>query len=65
MVTVGRFIGRYLGQKAQSMLEYALVIAFVVALGAYFLSGTGPLGGAVNESFNSAQEQLKSEQGGE
>lgn len=37
---------RYLGQKAQGMVEYALILAFVVAVAGY-LSTTGEVGVAI------------------
>ena len=52
---------RSLAEKGQGMVEYALIIAFVVAVAAYFVSGTNPLGSAVNNSFNSAQQQIEKE----
>ena len=60
MAAVGRFIKRAFGQKAQAMVEYALVIAFVVAVAAYFISSSNPVGEAVNNTFDSAQQRLNS-----
>ena len=41
---------RYLGEKGQGMVEYALILAFVVAVAAVvFVQGTGSgLGAAIN-----------------
>ena len=41
---------RYLGEKGQGMVEYALILAFAVAVAAVvFAQGTGSgLGGAIN-----------------
>lgn len=44
---------RYLSEKAQGMVEYALIIAFVVAVAGVALkaSTTEGLGGAINSAF--------------
>ena len=34
-----RYIDAHLGEKAQGMMEYAIVIAFVVGLAAYLIYG--------------------------
>ncbi len=47
---------RFLSQKAQGMVEYALIIAFVVAI-AVFLS-SGDLGKAISNVFGSAASQV-------
>ena len=60
MAKFGEFIARCFKQKAQGMVEYAIVIAFVVGVAAYFISGTNPLGDAVNNSMDAAQQQLTS-----
>lgn len=46
-------------EKAQGMVEYALIIAFVVGIAAYFLVSSGSLGSAVNSSFDAAQSQIE------
>lgn len=48
---------RYMSQKAQGMVEYALIIAFVVAL-AIVLSSDGGLSGAISNVFGSAASQV-------
>ena len=45
-------------EKGQGMVEYALVIAFVVAIAVYFMAGTNPIGTSVNNTFESASTQL-------
>ena len=50
---------RYLGQKGQGIVEYALILAFVVGLAAV-LTNTGGLKEAVLGVFNNATNQLKS-----
>lgn len=47
---------RYLSEKAQGMVEYALIIAFVVAL-AVFLTN-GDLGTAIQNVFGDAATQI-------
>ena len=48
---------RYMSQKAQGMVEYALIIAFVVAL-AIVLSSDSGLSGAIEGVFGSAASQI-------
>ena len=48
---------RYMSEKAQGMVEYALIIAFVVAL-AVALTNSGGLSGAIKGVFGSAQSQI-------
>ena len=47
-----------MSEKGQGMVEYALIIAFVVAIAVY-LTQSGSLGEAISGTFNSAAEQLK------
>lgn len=42
---------RYLTEKAQGVVEYALVIAFVVVAGAVLSQGGGALGTKINKVF--------------
>lgn len=48
---------RYMSQKAQGMVEYALIIAFVVAL-AVALTNSGGLSDAISNVFGSASSQI-------
>ena len=48
---------RYMDQKAQGMVEYALIIAFVVAL-AVVLMSDGGLSGAINGVFGNAANTI-------
>ena len=48
---------RYLGQKGQGIVEYALILAFVVGLAAV-LTNTGGLKDAVGKVFSNATAQL-------
>ncbi len=48
---------RYMSEKAQGMVEYALIIAFVVAL-AVVLTSNGGLEGAISGVFGSAASQI-------
>lgn len=57
------FIRRRLDETGQGLVEYALIIAFVVGIAVYFMSGTSPLGESVEGSFDSAHEQIDSASG--
>ncbi|MBR3624484.1 MAG: pilin protein [Selenomonadaceae bacterium] len=48
---------RYLSEKGQGMVEYALILAFVVAIAAY-LSNSGGIGGALKDTFDSVKDEL-------
>ena len=48
---------RYMSQKAQGMVEYALIIAFVVAL-AIALTNSSGLKSAIEGVFGSAANQI-------
>lgn len=48
---------RYLSQRAQGMVEYALILAFVVAI-AVALSGTGGISEAIEKVFTAVKGQL-------
>ncbi len=48
---------RYLSQKAQGMVEYALIIAFVVAI-AVALSSDGGLADAISGVFGTAGNKI-------
>ena len=51
---------RYLDEKAQGMVEYALIIAFVVAIAVY-LSSSGSLGTAISSTFDNATQRLNNQ----
>ena len=46
-----------LGQKGQGIVEYALILAFVVAIAAY-LTNAGGLGTAIQQRFNNVAETV-------
>ncbi len=48
---------RYLSQKAQGMVEYALIIAFVVVLAAVLMNNGG-LSDAISSIFGDADSRL-------
>ena len=48
---------RYLSEKGQGMAEYALVLAFVVAVIA-FVSTNGGLGDAIKSAFDKVSGQI-------
>ena len=47
---------RYLDEKAQGMVEYALLVAFVVGIGAYLVYGDNSLGQNIRGVFDSASD---------
>lgn len=49
---------RYLSQKAQGIVEYALILAFVVVVAAV-LVGDDSLSGAISDVFGAAKDQVK------
>ena len=48
---------RYLSQKAQGIVEYALILAFVVVL-AVVLTKSGGLGDAISSIFGTTADKL-------
>lgn len=48
---------RYLSQKAQGIVEYALILAFVVVLAVVLSSDTG-LSGAISKIFGTTADKL-------
>ena len=50
---------RYLSQKAQGIVEYALILAFVVVL-AVVLTSDGGLKGAISDIFGTTADKLSS-----
>ena len=48
---------RYLSQKAQGIVEYALILAFVVVLAVVLSKGDG-LGGAISDIFGTTAKKL-------
>ena len=48
---------RYLTEKAQGMVEYALILAFVVVIAA-FLVGNDSIGEAIKTTFTNVKTQL-------
>ena len=50
---------RYLSQKAQGIVEYALILAFVVVLAVVLSSDTG-LKGAISGIFDTTTDKLNS-----
>jgi len=57
MQVVNYLKARYMDEKAQGMVEYALIIAFVVAI-AIYLTNSGGLGTAISSTFDNAKAQL-------
>lgn len=50
---------RYLSQKAQGIVEYALILAFVVVVAAV-LAGDNGLSSAIKSVFGAAKDQVQS-----
>ena len=48
---------RYLNQKGQGMVEYALILAFVVVVAA-FLTGSNGIGKAIETTFTKVKTTL-------
>ena len=55
-------IMRYLEQKAQGMVEYALILAFVVGIAAALTSSDG-IKGAIENTFTKVTETLNTSNG--
>ena len=53
-----RYIDSHLDEKAQGMVEYALLIAFVVGIAAYLIYGNNSLGQNMQDTFDSASDTL-------
>ena len=57
---VKHLMNRYLSQRAQGIVEYALLLAFVVVLVTYMYSGgRDNLSGAVQDLFDKVKGELK------
>lgn len=50
---------RYMSQKAQGIVEYALILAFVVAIAIFITSGDNNLSEAVQGVFSKTADQVK------
>lgn len=48
------FMKKYLGKKGQGIVEYALIIAFVVGIASVAFSGDNSLGQKIKDTFASA-----------
>lgn len=51
---------RYMSQKAQGIVEYALILAFVVAIAIFITSGDNSLSNAVKGVFTKTANQVNS-----
>ena len=57
---IKHLMNRYLSQRAQGIVEYALLLAFVVVLVTYMYSGgRDNLSGAVQDLFDKVKGELK------
>ena len=50
---------RYLSQKDQGIVEYALILAFVVAIAVFITSGNNNLSDAIKGVFTDTAKQVK------
>ena len=50
---------RYMSQKAQGIVEYALILAFVVAIAIFITSGDNSLSESIKGVFTKTSEQVK------
>ena len=50
---------RYMSQKAQGIVEYALILAFVVAIAVFITTGDGSLSESIKGVFTKTSEQVK------
>ena len=50
---------RYMSQKAQGIVEYALILAFVVAIAIFITSGNNNLSDAIKGVFTDTANQVK------
>ena len=60
MEVINYLKARYLSEKAQGMVEYALILAFVVIIAAVLMNSSG-LSGGINNVFDSATSQLNAQ----
>lgn len=51
---MNNFMKKYLGKKGQGMVEYALIIAFVVAIATVAFSSDTGLGAKIRDTFSDA-----------
>ena len=49
---------RYMSQKAQGIVEYALILAFVVAIAIFITTGDGSLKKAIQDVFTDTASQV-------
>ncbi|MBE6073549.1 MAG: pilin protein [Selenomonas ruminantium] len=49
---------RYLSEKAQGMVEYALIVAFIVGVAAVVFASNGSFSDAVNAGFNKVKDSV-------
>ena len=57
-----RYIDSHLDEKAQGMVEYALLIAFVVGIAAYLIYGDNSVGSKIEGTFDNAGDVLNDAQ---
>ena len=50
---------RYMSQKAQGIVEYALILAFVVAIAIFITTGDSSLSESIKGVFTKTADQVK------
>lgn len=54
---------RYMSQKAQGIVEYALILAFVVAIAVFITTGDSNLSDSIKGVFTKTSEQVSGSTG--
>ena len=57
-----RYVDAHVSEKAQGMVEYALIIAFVVGIGVFLLNSNDGIGQAIRDIFNTTGDTLNDAQ---
>lgn len=53
-----RYLSRHLDEKGQGVVEYALILAFVVVVAGFLIGGDNPISTAVQETFGRVVDAL-------
>ena len=59
-----RYVDAHVSEKAQGMVEYALIIAFVVGIGVFLLNNDSGIGQAIRGIFDTTGNTLNEAQTG-
>ena len=64
MMEIAKYLkARYVSEKAQGMIEYALIAAFICGVAAVVFSSDGSFSSAINTAFCSVSDAAKSAAG--